>query len=72
MPDPHHKDRWAWRRAHGLCGECGVVPSEKFSRCPLCRQFISETRKRWWRGGAKWSINRKRREQYAELGYRVS
>lgn len=42
------QERWAARRAKGLCGQCGVVPSVKFSRCDLCRGFVNEQRKRWY------------------------
>lgn len=72
MPDRYCKERWEARIAAGLCGECGKVPVTKYSRCTLCRQFTSEYRKRWWHGRAKWRINKKRREQYAELGHRIS
>lgn len=61
-----HQRRWADRRAKGLCGECGQVPSEMFSRCTLCRQFINDSRKRWWRRGAGRRLNRQKREAYAQ------
>lgn len=67
-----HPAAWAERRAQGLCGECGVIESHRYSRCSYCREVISEQRKRWWRTRAKWIINAKRRQQYAELGYRIS
>ena len=66
------KKQWDKRLAQGLCGECGKVPVERFKRCQLCREFVNEYRQGWWRGRAKWRINAKRRQQYAELGYRIS
>lgn len=60
-----HKALWAERRAKGLCGECGHVPS-KLSRCSLCRQFVNEARRKWWRRGAGRRLNRLKREAYAQ------
>ena len=63
------KHLWAKRRALGLCGECGQVPSERFSRCHLCREFHAERLRSWWRNGgwrsARNRINKRRRERYA-------
>jgi hypothetical protein len=65
MPDTLKRARWKARRDKGLCGECGVVPSAVLSRCTLCRQFINEWRKKWWRRGAGRRLNRLKREAYA-------
>lgn len=64
MADRRHRQRWTERRAKGLCGDCGQVPSERYSRCTLCRQFVNEYRKRWLRRGAASRINKTRRARY--------
>jgi hypothetical protein len=58
--------RWAQRRAAGLCGDCGVVPTTRFSRCTLCRQFLNEKRRAWWKRGGGQHVNRLKREAYAK------
>jgi hypothetical protein len=59
-----HQRRWAERRAQGLCGQCGVVPSAKFSRCNLCRGFINEWRKGWYHRPQVKSRELKKRAAY--------
>lgn len=49
MPDRLKRQRWAARRANGLCGECGVVPSVRYARCDFCRAIVNEQRTKRYR-----------------------